>query len=92
MGAISLRNEGLEKPRFEVGDKVEAFCEHENRRGERVRGWVQGVVVQVDRKMVAVQFTIPVYLTNGWMVPDKILWFPLDSPHLRPVTKRGRRQ
>ena len=90
MAALPLRREGLPGPRFQVGDKVEAFCEHENKRGERVRGWVQGVVVQVNNKMVAVQFTVPVYLTNGWMVPDKILWFPVDSPHLRPAAKRGR--
>jgi hypothetical protein len=35
--------------------------------------------------MVAVQFRSNVYLTDGWMVPDRILWYPLTSEHIRPV-------
>ena len=69
---------------FQVGDKVEVFCDHEKNR-ERIRGWIQGVVVQVDNKLVAVQFRSNVYLTDGWMVPDRILWYPLTSEHMRPV-------
>lgn len=69
---------------FEVGDKVEVFCDHE-KGSERVRGWVKGIVVQVDIKMVAVQFRSNVFLTDGWMVPDRILWYPSNSEHLRPV-------
>jgi hypothetical protein len=69
---------------FEVGDTVEVFCDHEKSR-ERIRGWVKGIVVQVDYKMVAVQFRSNVYLTDGWMVPDRILWYPLSSEHMRPV-------
>lgn len=69
---------------FEVGDTVEVFCDHEKSR-ERIRGWVKGIVVQVDNKLVAVQFRSNVYLTDGWMVPDRILWFPLISEHIRPV-------
>lgn len=69
---------------FEVGDNVEVFCDHEKSR-ERVRGWVKGIVVQVDNKMVAVQFRSNVFLTDGWMVPDRILWYPLASEHIRPV-------
>ncbi len=68
---------------FEVGDKVEVFCDHE-RGSDRVRGWVKGIVVQVDSKMVAVQFRSNVFLTDGWMVPDRILWYPSNSEHLRP--------
>jgi hypothetical protein len=77
---------------FEVGGGVEVFCDHEKNK-ERIRGWVKGIVVQVDNKMVAVQFRSNVYLTDGWMVPDRILWFPLNSEHMRlipgkkPVTK-----
>ena len=63
---------------FEVGDTVEVFCDHEKGR-ERVRGWIKGIVVQVDNKMVAVQFRSNVFLTDGWMVPDRILWYPLNS-------------
>lgn len=69
---------------FQVGDKVEVYCDHERGR-ERVRGWIAGIVVQVDNKMVAVQFRSNVYLTDGWMVPDRILWYSLSSEHIRPV-------
>jgi hypothetical protein len=63
---------------------VEAFCDHERNKA-RVRGWLKGIVVQVDNKMVAVQFRTNVFLTDGWMVPDRILWYPIHSEHLRPV-------
>lgn len=69
---------------FSVGDRVEAYCDHEKGR-ERVRGWIAGIVVQVDNKMVAVQFRSNVYLTDGWMVPDRILWYSLNSEHIRPA-------
>ncbi len=72
---------------FQVGDTVEVFCDHEKSR-ERIRGWVKGIVVQVDYKMVAVQFRSNVYLTDGWMVPDRILWYPLNSEHIRPVLSK----
>jgi len=74
---------------FEVGDNLEVFCDHEKSR-ERIRGWIKGIVVQVDNKMVAVQFRSNVFLTDGWMVPDRILWYPLSSEHIRPVPgKKG---
>lgn len=69
---------------FHVGDKVEVFCDHEEE-DDRVRGWIAGIVVQVDNKMVAVQFRSNVFLTDGWMVPDRILWYPLTSEHIRGV-------
>jgi len=69
---------------FQVGDKVEVFCDHELER-ERTRGWIAGVIVQVDNKLVAVQFRSNVYLTDGWMVPDRILWYSLTSAHIRPA-------
>ena len=69
---------------FQVGDAVEVFCDHEKNR-ERVRGWIGGIVVQVDNKMVAVQFRSNVFLTEGWMVPDRILWYHLTSEHIRPM-------
>ena len=72
---------------FEVGDSVEVFCDHE-KNNDRVRGWIKGIVVQVDNKMVAVQFRSNVFLTDGWMVPDRILWYPLTSEHIRPVLSR----
>jgi hypothetical protein len=67
---------------FQVGDLVEVYCDHE-KAGARVRGWLKGIVVQVDAKMVAVQFRSNVFLTDGWMVPDHILWYPVNSPHIR---------
>lgn len=69
---------------FQVGDTVEVYCDHEKNK-ERVRGWIRGIVVQVDNKMVAVQFRSNVFLTDGWMVPDRILWYPLNSEHIRGV-------
>ena len=68
---------------FDVGDTVEVFCDHE-KDSDRIRGWIKGIVVQVDNKLVAVQFRSNVYLTDGWMVPDRILWYPLLSDQIRP--------
>ena len=73
---------------YQVGDTVEVYCDHEKNK-ERVRGWIRGIVVQVDNKMVAVQFRSNVFLTDGWMVPDRILWYPLNSAHIRPVAKKS---
>ena len=78
-----MKAPGLEHA-FDVADTVEVFCDHEKNR-ERIRGWVKGIVVQVDHKMVAVQFRSNVYLTDGWMVPDRILWYPVNSEHIRAV-------
>ena len=58
---------------------------------ERIRGWLQGTVVQVDPKMLAVQFRVNVYLTDGWMVPDHVLWCPKDSVNIRKPRRRRRR-
>jgi len=76
-----MRAPGLEHS-FEVGDTVEVYCDHEIDK-ERTRGWLKGIVVQVDNKLVAVQFRSNVFLTDGWMVPDRILWYPLTSEHIR---------
>lgn len=78
---------------FEVGDTVEVFCDHE-RLNERIRGWIKGIVVQVDNKMVAVQFRSNVFLTDGWMVPDRILWYPVASDQIRVASfaRKGSRK
>jgi hypothetical protein len=73
---------------FQVGDTVEVYCDHEKNK-DRVRGWIRGIVVQVDNKMVAVQFRSNVFLTDGWMVPDRILWYPLASEHIRSIAKKS---
>ena len=85
MGQFSyMRDPDLEHS-FEVSDKVEVFCDHEKEK-ERVRGWLKGIIVQIDNKMIAVQFQSNVFLTDGWMVPDRILWYPLNSEHIRPLS------
>jgi len=87
-GNTYMRPPEMEK-KYEVGSKVEAFCDHD-KNGQRVRGWIKGTVVQTDEKNVAVQFRSTVYLTDGWMVPDQILWFPFDSENIRPVQPKSR--
>jgi len=77
----------LKGKKFEVGSRVELYCDH-IREGGRVRDWLQGVVVQSDPKMVAVQFVQDVYLTDGWMVPDRVLWSQQNSHLIRPASKR----
>jgi hypothetical protein len=78
-----------QKP-YKAGDRVEVYCDH-NQDGDRVRDWLSGVVVQADRKMVAVQFLEDVYLTNGWMVPDRVLWCLQNSETIRPSARRRSR-
>jgi hypothetical protein len=73
---------------FHVGDQVEVFCDHELH-GDRVRDWLLGTVVQVDLKMVAVQFQDNVYLTDGWM--DHVLWCPKTSTNIRKPLRRRRK-
>jgi hypothetical protein len=73
--------------RYSVGELADVLCDH-NEDGERVRGWLQGVVVQADYKMVAIQFLEDVYLTDGWMVPDRILFCQQGADNIRPSTRR----
>jgi len=74
---------------YEVGSHVEVFCDHD-KDGNRIRDWLIGTVVQVDPKMIAIQFQQNVYLTDGWMVPDRVLWCPKDSANNRIARKRKR--
>ena len=75
---------------YNVGDRIEVYCDH-NREEERVRDGLEGTVVQVDPKLIAVQFEENVYLTDGWMVPDHVLWCPKDSKNIRKVVRRRKR-
>ena len=75
---------------YQVGDIVEVYCDHDVD-SERIRSWLEGVIVQVDPKMIAVQFHENVYLTNGWMVPDHVLWCPKESANMRRLKKHIRR-
>src|SRR5271157_3729450 len=90
---FTYMNAPVAEHEFQVGDTVDVFCDHE-KGGERVRGWVRGIVVQVDNKLVAVQFRSNVFLTDGWMVPDRILWYPLASDQIRDSSsvKKGSRK
>jgi hypothetical protein len=76
---------------FRVGDLVEVYCDHDDA-GERVRDWLIGTVVQVDPKLVAIQFQENVYLTDGWMVPDHVLWCPKGSNNVRKPIRRRRKR
>ena len=76
---------------FQVGDRVEVYCDHEQN-GERIRDWLQGVVVQADAKMVAIQFQENVYLTDGWMVPDHVSWCTQKSKNIRYYQARRPRR
>ena len=87
-GLYFTNDPNLDEP-YKVGDRVEVFCDHENN-GDRVRDWLEGIVVQVDLKIIAVQFRENVYLTDGWMIPDRVLWCPKDSQTLRRPIRRRR--
>jgi hypothetical protein len=84
MASVPFMKAPEQNTTYEVGDLADVFCDHEVD-GNRVRGWIKGIVVQVDAKMVAVQFQENVFLTDGWMVPDQILWFPSNSTNIRKV-------
>ncbi len=75
---------------FRVGDYIEVLCDHDHQ-GNRVHDWLIGTVVQVDPKMIAVQFQQNVYLTDGWMVPDHVLWCPKNSTNIRKPLRRRRK-
>lgn len=76
---------------YKVGDRVEVLCDHDDNAGDRVRDWLPGIIVQVDPKMVAVQFQENVYLTDGWMVPDHVLWIPKTSHNIHLARTRRRK-
>ena len=84
VGQFSYMRDPEVEHSFEVGETVEVFCDHEKDK-ERIRGWLKGMIVQIDNKMIAVQFRSNVFLTDGWMVPDRILWYPVNSEHIRPL-------
>ena len=74
---------------YHVGDQVEVMCDHD-KNGSRIRDWLIGTVVQVDTKLIAVQFRENVYLTDGWMVPDHVLWCPKNSSNIRIARRKKR--
>ena len=64
-----MRSPGAEHD-YEVGDTVEVFCDHE-KSNERVRGWLKGIVVQVDSKIVWLKLRS---LVEGARLASKQLW------------------
>jgi hypothetical protein len=91
MGQLSYMRDPEAEHSFDVGETVEVYCDHE-REKERTRGWLKGMIVQIDNKMIAVQFRSNVFLTDGWMVPDRILWYPVASEHIRALPGKKSRK
>lgn len=91
MKSTSFMRPPKEEATYKIGDRVEVNCDHEDKEGNRIREWLRGTVVQIDNKLVAVQFKQNVYLTDGWMVPDHILWFPFDSANVRPYESKRKK-
>ena len=92
MAELSFSSAPEREEVFKVGDPVEFYCDHEDENGDRVRDWLKGTVVQADAKRVAVQFQQNVYLTDGWMVPDHVLWCPQKSQKIRYYRRRRPRR
>jgi len=70
------------REKFSVGERVEMRCDH-IREEKRVNDWLAGTVVQADNRMLAVQFDTVVFSSNGWLIPDRILWCAHGSPNIR---------
>ena len=75
----------MPKEKFSVGDTAEVKCRH-IANGNIVEGWLAGVVVEADHRMAAVKFETDVYSSNGWRIPDRILWCAHGSPNIRRPT------
>ena len=73
--------------KYEVGERVEMYCPH-RRAGQVVTDWLPGRVTQADFRMVAVSFETDVYASNGWPVPERVLWCTHGSRHLRRATEQ----
>jgi hypothetical protein len=70
------------REKFSVSERVEMRCDH-IREEKRVNDWLAGTVVQADNRMLAVQFDTVVFSSNGWLIPDHILWCAHGSPNIR---------
>ncbi len=72
----------MRRPKFEVGEAVEVRCHHRSA-GQLEWGWVRGQVVRVDQRMAAIAFEVDVFSSNGWLIPDRMLWCAHGSPNAR---------
>ena len=89
MSNIPFSSPPINEKIFEIGDHVEVLCDHDFEY-DLVRDWLEGVVVKRGHKKVAIQFHKNVYLTDGWMVPDRVLWCAISSQNIRRPMKRRR--
>lgn len=87
MATIPFSRPPADNNDFEIGDHVEVLCDHDYE-DSRVRDWLAGVVVKRGHKKVAIQFHKNVYLTDGWMVPDRVLWCLITSQNIRKPEER----
>jgi hypothetical protein len=72
----------MPREKFNVGEAAEVNCVYvEN--GKRVTGWLAGAVIEADHRMAAVKFTTDVFSSNGWLIPDRILWCAHGSSNIR---------
>ncbi len=65
-----------------MGEQAEVNCLHV-RDGQVVEDWLAGQVVEADYRMVAVKFDTDVFASNGWQIPERILWCAHGSPNIR---------
>jgi hypothetical protein len=72
----------MPKEKFSVGEAAEVKCFHKQN-GEVVEDWLAGVVVEADYRMAAIRFEADVFSSNGWQIPNRILWCAHGSPNLR---------
>ena len=75
----------MAKEKYQIGEIAEVRCSH-LKDGKRVEDWLAGKVVNADYRMAAVKFETDVFLSNGWRIPDRILWCAHGSPNLRRPT------
>lgn len=72
----------MPREKFNVGETAEINCTYlEN--NKRVTGWLTGTVVEADYRMAAVKFRTDVFSSNGWLIPDRVLWCAHGSPNIR---------
>jgi len=72
----------MAKQKFTVGEQAEVKCLH-IRDGQILEDWLAGKVVSADNRMAAVRLDADVFSSNGWRIPDRILWCAHGSPNLR---------
>ncbi|MEK6574407.1 MAG: hypothetical protein AABZ58_08860 [Chloroflexota bacterium] len=76
----------MPKEKFSVGENAEVKCAHLVD-GKQVEAWLAGIVVDADYRMAAIRFESDVYASNGWRIPERILWCAHGSPNIRRPVK-----